>query len=449
MNSLTRLKLKNLILESMVKLYEQDEAEAVESETEAGESGDSSVGELTAIYAATAPTSSGFNSANFNPTEIFGQDGRLGPFLYAWFPSPTQERYADSWWTTGANARGTSSLESARWTNSAEKVEDSQGRTWYSLRGLDSPSEKLNNEYGDEPECSGNARSMFGALGLPYVDFEQYDAAKDEGLFETVEESDGTWTQVGPDGYAYRFMTLELCNYFLIRKPDHYRSVAMDAQAEREAEEAERARQPTLATRVDRAVRMMDIDVYGPILNVLDDAEQGNFGTRAQSMASDLLERTTTLSMLTPAWRNLGLGPEELGYEETGSMEPLAAAYRGVARTLLRTGLDGNQQALAYSLLAQSSGLESPVATRDELVRALTGVSLEEFERAIAQVRLMLRTASGEAEGVSANNPRRYVKREIKRLVSNDNPVFPAGYRDWSAEGAEELVYKMYGGVLG
>ena len=215
---------------------------------------------------------------------------------------------------------------------------------------------------------------------------------------------------------------------------------ATDSRAKRA--EAERARQPTLATRVERAVRMMDIDVYGPILMVLDDAEQGNFGPRAQARASDLFERTTTLSMLRQPYRSIGLSGDELRYEETGAMEPLAAAFRGVARDSLASGLDGDQRALTYSLLAQSGGLESPVATRDELVRVLTGVSPEEFERAIAQVRLMLQVASGEAEGASVNNPRRYVKREIKRLVDNDSPVFPTGYRDWSAEGAEELAEK-------
>jgi len=445
MNSLTRLNLRGFILESIIELTEEDEASS-DVHPRDGEIANATL-DLDSLV--TNNTNGNFNSANFEPV-VFGEDGSLGPYLYSLFHTPGRDPndFTDVWWTTGANAKGTNALSRARWTKNVDIVNDNSGRKWYSLSKLSGPTDKLDSNYNSQVlKSSKSSKAMYDATGILFVSSMEWLEAGGANL-EKLPEADKyegrqTWSPPGSDEIYVSFPSGT--NFALTKPEDDHRNKAVRAQVKRKKEE--KASGPGLSTRVARIVKMMDLDVYGPILSLLSDAEQGLFGPGPAEGASKLFKRTETLSMLSKPWveeptYTIKTEHPPQPFERTGSKEPLVQLYKSIVRPSLKTGLDGDQFALAYTLLANASGLDSPLSTLDELYRLLTGADMESFKRDLAQLKLMLNNALGNTSGVVIKKPNAYIKQESNRLIKAGNSILPDKARIRSAKDVEPYVEK-------
>ena len=187
----------------------------------------------------------------------------------------------------------------------------------------------------------------------------------------------------------------------------------------------------SLAEKLESVLRVLDIDVYGPIIIALSMGERGYYGPAVEARAAAILSANPNLSTLKSQLGEINLD----GLAGVPLRRKLASLTRGLEKIPV---VDTGHFSLIYNLLAKASGIpvQGGQSLEDALLDSLTK-DAREFKRQLVQAK---RTILEYSPGGSAAGVRPRMARRQMRRAFDDLPMISQGEKVDDLESAQKVV---------
>ena len=187
----------------------------------------------------------------------------------------------------------------------------------------------------------------------------------------------------------------------------------------------------SLTEKLEAILRVLDVDVYGPIIAALSMGERGYYGPAVEARAAAILSANPNLGTLKSQLGEINLD----GLSGVPLLKKLTSLTRGLEKIPI---VDSGHFSLIYNMLARAAGIsvQGGQSIEDALLDSFTK-DAGEFKRQLLQAKRTILEYSPEGSKSSARP--RMARRQIRQAF-DDLPIISQGEKVEDLESAQAFV---------